>query len=135
MSRVHPSESEIIVKVKKYALKLFGNEEMPLIALIVALLDPKGKYTQQRGIYIEMKQKVANIFLKFNKRHLYELIQIPQFIILMSYFLSNYDVKLMIPRYRDNKEAFETYSNYIQIFKSIWKDHQLGSTKHLHKFF
>ena len=136
MSRVHPSELEITQKVKKYTAKTFGDQDdVSLVALIIALLDPKGKYTQQEGIYETMRQLVMNFFFKFNKRHLYDLFQIPQFITLMKYFLDHQDVNSMIPRFRNNPKTLKTYSNNIQALKAIWMDQLICSTRNLYKFF
>lgn len=78
MSRIHPSEAEILQCVRDFALRTFGSDEdISVIALIVALLDPKAKYTQQRGIFTLMKDHVCKFLFKFNKSHLYDLFQLP----------------------------------------------------------
>ena len=136
MSRNHPSEIEIVNKVKRYVKKTFKEEDDEfLVALIVALLDPKGRYTEQKGVYEIMKQYVMNFFFKFNKKHLYDLFQISQFITLMKYFLNHHDVNSMIPRYHNNIETLNAYSNNIQILNTICTDQAKLSSKHLYKFF
>ena len=120
MSRIHPSESEIIDCVKEYVSRTFGSEDnVTTIALIVALLDPKGKYTHQRGIFALMKEHVCRFLFKFNKKHLYELFQIPQFITLMRYFLNQVDVDTLIPRYRRDLDTFGTYTRQIETIRKI----------------
>ena len=136
MSRIHPSELEIIEYVKDYVSRTFGEDKnVTVISLIVALLDPKGKYTQQRGIFSLMKEHVCKILFKFNKRHLFEIFQLPQFITLMKYFLNEVDVDTLIPRFRRDLDTFRIYARQIDTIRRLCMSERLASSKHIYKFF
>ena len=135
VSRYRPSEHEIIEWVRKYVSDTFGTtNNVSSVALIVAILDPTGKYTKQKGIYESKRQHVSGLLFKFNKRVLHELFQIPEFIVILLQFLDNIDIKRIIPRFRDDEKTFEIYSKQVEKIREVSMDKRMYSSKYIYKF-
>ena len=136
ISKYCPSELEIIEWARKYVLNAFGTKDNTTsIALILAILDPTGKYTKQNGIYESMRQYISRLIFKFNKRILHELFQIPEFITILLHFLNKIEIKKVIYRFRDEEKTFEIYSKQMEKIREVGMDKRMYSSKYIYKFF
>jgi len=86
---------------------------------LIAVIDIKRKFISISEENQALKQNISDLLYSYNKTKLANVIKMPEFAMLLRYFLNQRNIIEKVVKNKDNREVILAYSELIQLFKSM----------------
>eukprot|EP00345_Euplotes_harpa_P018586 CAMPEP_0168339448 /NCGR_PEP_ID=MMETSP0213-20121227/13459_1 /TAXON_ID=151035 /ORGANISM="Euplotes harpa, Strain FSP1.4" /LENGTH=271 /DNA_ID=CAMNT_0008345465 /DNA_START=335 /DNA_END=1149 /DNA_ORIENTATION=+ len=114
------SEGEILTQVRKFVKASFGNVGYEsMTAFLISVMDIKERHMTIGEHNKQLRENISALLYSFNKIKLANMINNPEFALLLHYFLSQRDIIDQVVKYRNNPDVLEAYYEQIQDFKQM----------------